>query len=151
MNLKKRSKKVLKEIKNVKNPRVGFLNTSRIILGLLGIKVRSLHKNNSLSINDYKNLKRTLIVTVIVCLAVSATVYIVQTYGNSDLKINCSYLDPITMDFFAFFAGLFLFIEGFARIFEHPDASLKRQFTRIIRISFGVGLLTLHIMQFIHK
>ena len=103
------------------------------------------------NVNDFKNLKRTLIVTIIICLIVSVVVYSVQTYGHSDLKTNCSYLDPITLDFLAFFAGLFLFIEGFARIFEHPSASLKRQFTRIIRISFGAGLLTLHIMQFIHK
>ncbi len=102
-------------------------------------------------IDNYKNFKKTLIFTVIICLIVSITVYSVQTYGNSDLKTNCSYLDPIAMDFFAFFAGLFLFIEGFMRIFENPGAFLKRQFTRIIRISFGVGLLTLHIMQFIHK
>ena len=100
---------------------------------------------------EKNRLKRTLSVTIIICLLGIALVICVQTYGNSDLKTNCSYLDPITIDFLAFFAGLFLFIEGFARIFEHPSASLKRQFTRILRISFGAGLLTLHIMQFIHK
>lgn len=101
--------------------------------------------------NSRKNFITTLVAVVIACLAVSITVFCVQTYGNSDLKTNCSYLDPITMDFFAFAAGMFLFLEGLISVIKHPGISPKWQLSRIVRISIGAGLLTLHIMQFIHK
>lgn len=103
------------------------------------------------NINDYKNLKRTLIFTIVFCLIVILLVVYIQIYGQNKIVTGCSYLDPITIDLLAFFVALFLVIEGFARIFEHPNASLKRQLTRTIRIAFGCAILTLHIMQFVHK
>ena len=48
-------------------------------------------------------------------------------------------------------AGLFLVIDGIHRIWEHKDARLKNQITRSIRVALGCAILTLHIMQFIHK
>lgn len=103
------------------------------------------------NINDYKNLKKTLIFTIIFCAAVIVVVSYIQLYGQNKIAAGCSYLDPITIDLLAFFAALFLVIEGFARIFEHPNASVKRQLTRVIRIAFGCAILTLHIIQFFHK
>ena len=100
---------------------------------------------------EKNKLKRTLIVTGVVCFLIIALVIWVQLYGQNKLVKGCSYLDPITIDLLAFFAALFLFIEGFARIIEHPSASLKRQSTRIIRIAFGCAIMTLHILQFLHK
>jgi len=96
-------------------------------------------------------LKRTLIVTLIVCLIVIAIATYVQLTGQSKLTEKCSYLDPITIDLLAFTAALFLFVEGIIRIIEHSSASLKRQLTRIIRVAFGTAIMTLHIIQFIHK
>jgi len=97
------------------------------------------------------SLERTLIVTAIVCLIVVVLVTCVQLFGQSKIAYGCSYLDPITIDLLAFLAALFLVVEGFARIIEHPHANLKRQTTRIIRIAFGCAILTLHIIQFVHK
>ena len=97
------------------------------------------------------NLKKTLICTFIVSLIVIILVTCVQLSGQNKISYGCSYLDPITIDLLAFFAALFLVIEGFARIIEHPSASLTRQATRIIRIAFGFAIITLHIIQFIHK
>lgn len=97
------------------------------------------------------NLKRTLVYTSIISLIVILSITWVQVYGQNKIVEGCSYLDPITIDFLAFLAAIFLVVEGFARIIEHPDASLKRQSTRIIRIAFGFAILTLHIIQFIHK
>ena len=34
---------------------------------------------------------------------------------------------------------------------ENPNYSLKKQITVIIRIAFGCAIITLHIIQFIHK
>ncbi|VVB79017.1 Uncharacterised protein [uncultured archaeon] len=96
-------------------------------------------------------LKKTLIFTFIFCLVVITIIVLVQLYGQNKISIGCSYLDPITIDFLAFFAALFLFIEGFARIFEHPNSTIKMQLTRTFRIAFGCAIMTLHIMQFLHK
>ncbi|MDP1729165.1 MAG: hypothetical protein Q8L27_03120 [archaeon] len=97
------------------------------------------------------NLINTLVVTSVICLVVVIFVVYIQLFGQNSITVGCSYLDPITIDLLAFLAALFLVIEGFARIIEHPNATLKLQATRIIRIAFGCAILTLHIIQFIHK
>jgi len=98
-----------------------------------------------------KQFHKTLYWTVGISLTVIIFVTLIQLYGQNKIVQGCSYLDPVTIDFLAFFAALFLVIEGFARIFEHKSASLKRQSTRIIRIAFGCAILTLHVIQFLHK
>jgi len=100
---------------------------------------------------EENKLKRTLIFTISFCIIVILIVIYVQIYGQNKIVVGCSYLDPITIDLLAFFAALFLFIEGFVRILEHPNATIKRQLTRTIRIAFGCAIMTLHILQFIHK
>ncbi len=98
-----------------------------------------------------KNLKKTLIVTLITSLITTALAVIVQLKGESRVRFACSYLDPITIDLLAFGGGLFLIIEGLYRIDEHSNATIKSQITRIIRVAGGCAIITLHIMQFIHK
>jgi|SRR3989344_2422063 len=102
-------------------------------------------------VKNHKNLKRTLIFTGVFCFFIILFVISIQIRGENIINIRCSYLDPITIDILAFSAALFLIIEGFARILEHPSATIKRQFTRTLRIAFGFSILTLHIMQFVHK
>ena len=70
---------------------------------------------------------------------------------NQDSLQNCSYFDPVTVDFLAFFIAIFLIVEGIYRISEHKNMSIKNQFTRSLRIAFGCAILTTHIVQFIHK
>jgi hypothetical protein len=79
------------------------------------------------------------------------TATLIQLNGQNQITEKCSYLDPWIIDLLAFLAALFLIIEGFTKIIKHPNASIKRQFTRIIRIIFGCSILTLHIIQFLHK
>ena len=98
-----------------------------------------------------KNIYKTLIFTGILCLLTIGAAIYVQINGQDSIETGCSYLDHVTIDILAFVMALFLVIEGFARIFEHPSASLKRQLTRPIRIAIGCALITLHIMQFMHK
>jgi len=103
------------------------------------------------NIEESRRLRKTLLITFTVCIAVIVFVTYIQITGQNKITSGCSYLDPITIDLLAFFAALFLFVEGFFRIVEHPGASLPRQFTRIIRIAFGCAIMTLHIIQFMHK
>jgi len=97
------------------------------------------------------NLKKTLIVTSIFCFIVVLSSTIIQLIGQSKITFACSYLDPIIIDILALSAALFLIIEGFVRIFEHPKAALLNQATRIIRIGFGFAIVTLHVIQILHK
>ena len=97
-----------------------------------------------------KNFHKTLIFTFLLSL-VSVIFFIsIQTDGQDGLN-GCSYLDPIIIDVFAFSASIFLIMEGLIRIYEHENASIKRQFTRVIRIAAGFSILSLHIMQFMYK
>ena len=98
-----------------------------------------------------KNLKKSLIAVAVVCFIVISASAIIQLTGQNKITFACSYLDPIIIDILALSAALFLVIEGFARILEHPKASLSNQVTRIIRIAFGFAILTLHIIQILHK
>jgi hypothetical protein len=104
-----------------------------------------------LEIIEEHKLRKTLFFTIFLSFLVVIFVSYMQIYSQKKIVTSCSYFDPITIDLLAFFAALFLVIEGFVRIFEHPNASLKRQFTRMIRIVFGFSILTLHIIQFLHK
>ena len=98
-----------------------------------------------------KNITKTNLFTLILSLLVVVLVVSVQINGKSASGLSCSYLDPIYIDVLAFIAGLFLVLEGGYRIYEHKNNSLKKQFTRSIRIALGIGLLTLHVMQFLYK
>ena len=97
-----------------------------------------------------KNLTKTLLATLVLCLiAISFTLY---TQLKDQVSFNgCSYLDPIAIDIFALLVAIFLIVEGYIRIIEHPRASLKKQLTRPIRIAIGSAIITVHILQFMHK
>ena len=110
-------------------------------------------KKSSNTINKTKpnnNLKKTLLTTFISSFLAVILATSVQLNGQRSTN-GCSYLDPILIDILAFLASIFLIVEGLARIYEHPNATIKRQLTRIIRIMAGFGILALHIIQFIHK
>jgi len=96
------------------------------------------------------SLRKTLIITFIVSLISILLAISIQLNGQKNVD-GCSYLDPIAIDILAFIGALFLIIEGLARICEHPSATVRRQSTRIIRVAAGFAILTLHIMQFMHK
>jgi hypothetical protein len=97
-----------------------------------------------------KNIHRTLIFALSVIVVISVLTFYMQLTQQESVN-GCSYLDPIIVDILAFSVAVFLVIEAFARIFEHPSASIKRQFTRLIRIGIGTAIITIHVMQFIHK
>lgn len=98
-----------------------------------------------------KQLKKTLLVTLILCFFIIVTIYYVQKSGQNSIKVTCSYLDPAIIDYLAFLGALFLIIEGLIRIIQHPDTLLIRQLTRILRIVLGCSITTIHILQVMHK
>jgi len=98
-----------------------------------------------------KHLRKTLIVAFLLCLVTIIIIGCVQNYGQNKAGKGCSYLDPPIIDYLAFFAAIFLIIEGFWRILEHSNTTVIRQATRIFRIMLGCAIVTIHVLQFIHK
>jgi hypothetical protein len=97
-----------------------------------------------------KNFKKTILFTFVLSLTAMAVSAWIQIKGQNGLN-NCSYFDPMIIDFAAFSASLFLIIEGLIGIFKHRSFSISNQFARIIRVSMGFAILTLHIIQIFHK
>lgn len=96
------------------------------------------------------NLRKTLAIASIAA-AISAWVsFSIQSTANS-VAGACSYLDPITIDIAAFIAGVFLVTEGIIEVFAHREHRVRAQMGRVIRICFGVSVIIIHIMQFLHK
>ena len=98
-----------------------------------------------------KNYTKVKLFTLIFCVFVILITLFIQLSGQDMVKFRCSYLDPVTIDFLAFGVGIFLFFEGIYRISEHKNMGMKRQFTRIIRVGIGCAIITLHVLQFLHK
>jgi hypothetical protein len=98
-----------------------------------------------------KKSSLTISITIVLSVIMIFLVAMLQFYGQSKISQQCSYLDPIYIDILAFFAGLFLVIEGFISIISKNDDSLIKQSSRIIRVLLGFSIITLHIIQFIHK
>jgi hypothetical protein len=96
------------------------------------------------------NLSQTLLVTWLLSFGCIFIAFMIQYQANHLVK-SCSYLDPIAVDIWATVFAIFLIIEGFADIIKHKSYPLKSQLTKSIRVCLGFAILTIHIMQFIHK
>jgi len=98
-----------------------------------------------------RKLKLTLEISLVTIIMVIIIAFLTQYYGENKLNQQCSYLDPIIVDILAFTVAIYLVVEGFFKIFKNKQQTYKRQFLRIMRIGIGFAILTLHIMQFMHK
>ena len=107
-------------------------------------------KKTKINTIHLKRFEKTRIVLLTLCLTVIGVALFIQLSGQSQVE-KCSYLDPITIDIFAFLAGLFLIIEGLYSINKNKNFGVKNQIHRIIRVAFGCAIVTLHIIQFLHK
>lgn len=97
------------------------------------------------------NFHKTIFYTSLISLIVSCFIAVVQFKGQEDIQSNASYFDPITIDLLAFLISFFFIFEGIYRILEHRNDRYRKQFTRSLRIAFGVGILTTHIIQALFK
>jgi predicted tellurium resistance membrane protein TerC len=95
-------------------------------------------------------LQKTLLLVFVASTFSVSVAYFIQNQANGIVN-SCSYLDPISIDLIALIVGLFLVIEGLVDIFGHSESLPRSQWTRVTRICFGASILTIHIMQFIHK
>ena len=100
--------------------------------------------------NKKSSLSKTLLFTLFLSIASISIAFIIQSHANRSVR-SCSYLDPIAVDIFALAFAVFLILEGYWDIFRHKHYPLKAQVTKSVRISIGFAILTIHIMQFIHK
>ena len=98
-----------------------------------------------------KHFTKTIVFTLILGILTIASALAVQVNANKLIGTSCSYIDPAVVDILAFFLAIFLILEGVYRIWEHKNDRLKKQITRSIRIAFGFGILTLHLVQISYK
>jgi len=63
-------------------------------------------------------------------------------------KVFDSRFAEAVIDYFAFFAGIFLMAEGVIRIITSPSAPLALQLSRALRAVIGVSVFTIHLLQF---
>ncbi|MFA5855887.1 MAG: hypothetical protein WC867_00890 [Candidatus Pacearchaeota archaeon] len=96
------------------------------------------------------NLKKTLLLTIIFSFIAIFIASYIRITAISQLNLYCSYLNPLIIDILATLFAIFLILEGSFRIYEHPNAILKRQYTRIMRIVIGFAILTLHTFEFFY-
>jgi len=106
--------------------------------------------NYNLFKSKNKNLRKLIIFILFLCIITVVLVWINQTFWKTS-SVDCTYLDPIITDVLAFIAAIFLIVDGFWRILENPSSLFKRQLTRIVRILFGCAIVTIHILQVMHK
>ncbi len=97
-----------------------------------------------------RSLRTTVIFTSVLSFVSISSAFFVQKNANASVS-QCSYLDPLVVDILAFLAALFLVIEGIYHIVRNRDQPFREQWTRSIRVAFGCAILTLHIMQVLHK
>ena len=83
---------------------------------------------------------------IIFSLIIVLAIIFIFSINTKNLPSNCSYLDPLIVDIIALFGSSFLIIEGMWSIVRSP-ASHAKQIFRLIRVLFGVSILTMHILQ----
>ncbi len=94
---------------------------------------------------------QSIILTIVLSLIVILFDIYLQIYQVSNIYEKCSYLDPWIVDLLAFGVGIFLVIDGFCSIIKNKADPIVKNYSRIIRILIGISILTLHVLQFLHK
>jgi len=112
------------------------------------IDCAQLRRGYGKTMTDYA---KALTFTVFVCLGFACVGGVVQVFGQSSIDPRASYLDPPIVDYLAFSGGLFLVAEGFYRIRQHRAARFVGHISRCLRCGLGSSILTIHIIQFLHK
>jgi len=95
-------------------------------------------------------VKKIMLFALFISLISSFGVYLIQRTAHINVD-SCSYLDPLIIDILAFLVGAFLVTESIVGILIDKKRLLKYILTRCVRMSIGFSILTVHIMQFIHK
>lgn len=97
-----------------------------------------------------QNINKTLFVLSFGMMVSCAIAFLLQNKANKSVN-SCSYLDPIIVDILAVIMAAFLITEGIIDIFSHRNSQVKSQLSRCFRVCLGVSIMTIHVMQFIHK
>ena len=80
----------------------------------------------------------TLIIFII-----GVTAYIVVLVFNTKFA-------KVTIDYFAFFAAIFLITDALYKLFLRKDKFLPQGLLRFIRLIIGVSIFTIHVMQMVY-
>lgn len=98
----------------------------------------------------HKRLVTSLGFSIFLSFISSCVAYAIQLQANQAVN-SCSYLDPIIIDIVALCAGIFLIAESLVDIVKHKESVFVQQLSRCARMCLGSSVVTIHIMQFLHK
>ena len=85
-------------------------------------------------------MKITPLIVFLVCLIAVTCAVTCRVFGSAFAEI--------TIDYFAFFAGIFLVSEGLYRMISSKGASFLDQLLRAFRVIIGTCVFTIHLLQF---
>ena len=88
--------------------------------------------------NNHKNAIISFAVAVIILTSLT----VIMVFNSKFAKT--------TVDYFAFFAGIFLISDALFKIISKNDRFFPYQLIRFIRLIIGASIFTIHIMQYIY-
>lgn len=87
------------------------------------------------------NHKNTMMAPAIVVTILTSSI-VIMVFNSKFAKT--------TVDYFAFFAGIFLISDALFKIISKNDRFFPYQLIRFIRLIIGISIFTIHIMQYIY-
>ncbi|MFH1665015.1 MAG: hypothetical protein ABIA77_02590, partial [Candidatus Omnitrophota bacterium] len=86
-------------------------------------------------------MKRSLYASITLTLLILITLAVTWQVFDSRFA-------EVTIDWFAFLAGIFLIVDGVNKILHSPFQSFQDQFLRSFRVVIGTCVFTIHLLQF---
>jgi len=85
--------------------------------------------------------RNAALISIAVLIALTAVI-VVMVFNSAFAKV--------TIDYFAFFASVFLMVDALYKIMRKPDDNFSQQLVRLMRLIIGVCIFTIHVMQYIY-
>lgn len=80
----------------------------------------------------------------------SSAVLLIITTSLVVISIFDTKFARVTIDYFAFFAAIFLIIDALFKIISGNDRFFPYQLARFMRLVIGVSIFTIHMLQYIY-
>lgn len=90
-------------------------------------------------------LARIFRITIGVCIF---STHLIQFIWGVNAEILASPLKQVLIDWFAFFFGIYLIVEGIYGIFKSKSIIIRNQLLRVFRVLIGTCVFTIHLLQF---
>lgn len=87
-------------------------------------------------------MNRNAIMLLAIAVIILTSLVVIMIFNSRFAKM--------TVDYFAFYAGIFLISDALFKIISKNDRFFPYQLIRLMRLIIGVSIFTIHIMQYIY-